>query len=213
MNEISQNGEMREHTSLRRRAGAFANPKHNVHQMGFREGMYIADLGAGSGAYTEALAALVGPSGAVYAVDVQRDLLTKIHRNLKSKGYENVHVVWGDMESVDGVDIRDGLLDAVVIANTLFQVDDKIRVLKEAWRVLKPAGILALVDWTDSFGGLGPPQKMVFTQKAATVLCTDHGFAPTRDFDAGEHHYGVLFTKQTQTVNDFAEKTVAQEVV
>ena len=56
----------------------FADPKGNVLQLGLREGMRVADLGAGSGHYTLAAAAAVGHDGRVYAVDVQEDVLKHV---------------------------------------------------------------------------------------------------------------------------------------
>lgn len=205
---------------------SFANPTHNVHRLGIREGMLVADFGAGSGAYTLELANLVGDSGKVYAVDVQRDLLTRIQNEAVKQGNENVEIVWSDIETVGGVGIRDGLLHAVLLSNTLFQVDDKITVIKEAWRVLKPGGILAIIDWMDSYGGVGPQKSNVVTQSEATLLCTDNGFAFKNDFKAGEHHYGLLFVKMIQGQSDeevlsavkekekdFITRTIEQELV
>lgn len=212
--------------SLERGSDTFANPEANVRRIGFKEGMKVADFGAGSGAYTIALASVVGPSGVVYAVDVQRDLLTRIQNNATHAGYNNIEIVWGNIEVPGGVGIRDNLLDGVVLSNTLFQVDDKINTVKEAWRVLRPGGTLAVIDWSDSFGGLGPPQNAVVTQAEATLLCTDNGFAFKKDIEAGKHHYGLLFIKMVPgetteevlarahaTEEDFIQKTINQELI
>jgi len=205
---------------------AFANPKQNAYKLGFKEGMKVADFGAGSGAYTMMLANVVGTTGTVYAVDVQRELLTKIQNDAVKVGIENIEIIWGDMETLGGIGIKDELLDGALLSNTLFQVDDKITVLKEIWRVLRPGGILSIIDWTDSFNGLGPKQNAVITQAEATLLCTDNGFAFKNDFKAGEHHYGLNFIKmmngQTdeQVINSdrrkedtFITRTISQELI
>jgi ubiquinone/menaquinone biosynthesis C-methylase UbiE len=205
---------------------SFSNPNQNARNVGFKEGMKVADFGVGSGAYTVALADIVGPSGVVYAVDVQRELLTRVQNNAVQEGYENIEIVWGDIETIGGVRIRDGYLDGVVLSNTLFQVDDKISTIQEAWRVLQPGGILVVIDWLDSFGGLGPPQNSVVTQAETTVLCTDNGYAFKKDIDVGKHHYGLIFIKMVEgdtveqvvarsheTEENFIEKTIAQELI
>ena len=204
----------------------FSNPAENVRRLGIREGMKVADLGSGSGAYTLALARLVGESGAVYAVDVQRDLLTRIQNQAQEKHYEHVYIVWANIEEAGSVSIRDALLDVVLLSNTLFQCDDKLTPLKEAWRILKPGGTLAIIDWSGSFGGMGPSANAVFTRNEAMLIATDNGFAFKRDFPAGEHHYGLLFVKvgagqDTHTTlarsqereRDFISSTIAQELV
>ena len=204
----------------------FSNPTENVHKLSFKEGMRVADLGSGSGAYTLALSRVVGHTGAVYTVDIQRDLLTRTQNQAVAQGYENVHVVWGDLEKSDSVGIKDTSLDGALLANTLFQLEDKITAVKEAWRILKPGGTLAVIDWSDSHGGLGPQQSAVVTQPEAVLLCNDNGFALKSEFPAGEHHYGLLFVKVLQgeegadiveQVNreesDFISKTIAQELI
>jgi len=199
----------------------FSNPKSNVHKLGFKEGMAVADFGAGSGAYTLALASMVGSTGTVYAVDVQRDLLTRIQNEAQRRGFENVQPVWGDIESQDSVSIRDGLLDGVLLSNTLFQLDDKITAIKEAWRVLKPGGVLAIIDWSESFGGLGPQQDAVVSRNEAKLTCIDNQFMFKQEFPAGEHHYGLLFIKTggneahgtNNTQDTFISKTIEQELL
>lgn len=216
-------------TAARQDSGSFSNPSQNARNFGFKEGMKVADFGSGSGAYTLALADVVGPSGVVYAVDVQRELLTRIQNNAVQDGHDNVEIVWGDIEAPGGVGLRDEYLDGVVISNTLFQVDDKISTIKEAWRVLRPGGTLVVVDWLDSFGGLGPPQNSVVTQAETTLLCTDNGYAFKRDIDAGKHHYGLIFIKMIkmiegetveqvvarshETEENFIQRTIAQELI
>ncbi|PCI90338.1 hypothetical protein COB18_01135 [Candidatus Kaiserbacteria bacterium] len=204
-------------------SGSFSDPKKNVHHFGLREGARVADFGSGSGAYTLALAALVGSTGAVYAVDVQRDLLTRIQNTATAQGYQNVEIIWGNIELLGSVGLRDEQLTAVLLANTLFQVDDKISTLKEAWRVLQPGGSIIIIDWTDSYEGLGPQKGDVVTQAEITLLCADHGFAYKRNFDAGEHHYGLIFTKAlaaqdapaagTMKKDTFITDTISQELI
>lgn len=204
----------------------FSNPSQNVHRLGLREGMKVADFGAGSGAYTLALSRIVGETGTVYAVDVQRDLLTRIQNEATQQGLENIQIIWSDMEGEAGVGIRDELLDGVLLSNTLFQIENKNRVLREAWRVLKPGGILSVIDWSDSFAGMGPPQNAVLTQAAATMVCTDNNFALKNEFSAGDHHYGLNFIKMMIGENekeaitnsqkrekDFISRTIDQELI
>tara|TARA_B100000745_G_scaffold200189_1_gene132050 strand:+ start:1708 stop:2505 length:798 start_codon:yes stop_codon:yes gene_type:complete len=198
---------------------AFSEPKKNVKRLGFQEGMKVADFGSGSGEYTLALVDVVGQSGVVYSVDIQKNLLTRTQNAAVEKGYENIEIVWGDIESVDGVKLKDELLDGVLLSNTLFQVDNKIHTIKEAYRVLKPGGILAIIDWNESYGGIGPPQQSILTSAEANLICNDNGFIAKGTFDAGEHHYGLLFKKAaahseaSSVEQDFISRTVAQELI
>src|SRR3989344_2857336 len=99
---------------------AFTDPLKNIQELGVSEGMFVADLGAGTGAYAIPLAEAVGPMGRVYAVEVQKDLVATLKSNAQSKGVGNIEAIWGDIEEVGGTKLREGLVDVVVISNTLF---------------------------------------------------------------------------------------------
>jgi len=174
---------------------AFTNPEENIKALGVYEGMVIADLGAGIGAYTLPLAEKVGESGRVYAVEVQKDFLTNIKDEATRRGLKNVELLWGNIEKLGGTKIKDGACDAVVISNVLFQAEDKSGLLREASRILKVGGKLLLIDWTDSFNNLGPAPKMVVTKDSASALCEAEGFVLKNEVPVGEHHYGLLMLK------------------
>jgi len=173
----------------------FTSPEENIKALGVYEGMMVADLGAGIGAYTIPLAEKVGESGRVYAVEVQKDFLTNIKKLAEERGLKNVELLWGDIERLGGTKIKDGAVDAVVISNVLFQAEDKQGLLREARRILKIGGKLLLVDWSDSFSNLGPAPKMVITKDVALSLCEAEGFILRNEVSAGEHHYGLLMLK------------------
>lgn len=173
----------------------FTNPKENIKAFGVHEGMIVADLGAGTGAYTIPLAEKVGEKGRVYAVEVQKDFLTNIKRETDALGLKNVEFLWGDIERPGGAKVKDGAVDAVVLANVLFIVEDNAGLLREARRILKTGGKLLLIDWTDSYNNLGPSPEMVVTKEEALKLCEEEGFVLKEDLEVGGHHYGFIMLK------------------
>jgi len=175
---------------------AFSDPEHNIAQFKLDERMTVADLGAGSGAYTIAAAERVRDFGRVYAVEVQRDLLPRIKNLASSKGLSNVEVLWGDIEGEGGTKIADGVVDAAIVSNILFQVEDKKGFIKELRRILKSGGKVLVVDWKDSFGNMGPAPDAVYTAPAARELFEKGGFAIKQEIDAGDHHYGFVALKE-----------------
>lgn len=173
----------------------FSDPEKNIEQLGLEPGMSVADLGAGSGFYAIAAARAVLGAGRVYAIDVQKDLLQKIKTNAHREHLANVEVLWGDLEKLGGTRLRDLSVDVAIVANTLFQIKDKNTLLLEAKRILKPKGRLLIIDWSDSFGGIGPHKDEVLTLASAKTLCEKAGFAFEHELSAGSHHYGLVFRK------------------
>ncbi|MFO0718806.1 MAG: methyltransferase domain-containing protein [Candidatus Paceibacterota bacterium] len=173
----------------------FSDPKKNIEAFSLIPGMTIADLGAGSGAYCEPVAIAVGDKGKVYAVDVQKDLLAKIKNDANKNHILNIEVIWGDIEKVGGTKLRDGCVDGVIASNILFQLTNKEGFRAEVRRILKPGGRLFVIDWTDSFGGLGPQGASVFSASSCkNFFQTD--FNIEKEFNAGAHHYGIIFKKK-----------------
>ena len=175
---------------------AFSDPQKNVHQCNLREGMHVADFGSGSGHYTLAASRVVGHSGRVYAVDIQKKLLKRVKNLSSSEHAENIDVIWGDIEEQGGVKLSENSLDGVIIANVLFQLERRREAIAEAYRVLKPGGHAYLIDWSESFGNLGPRPDDVVSLETARALFEIVGFSEERLIsDVGDHHYGIVFKK------------------
>lgn len=172
----------------------FTQPLAVIKQCGFVTGMRVADLGAGVGHWSLALAPLVG-SGKIYAIDIQKELLGKIASHAHAKHIKNIEVLWSDIDEKEGIDLRDASVDAAVICNALFQFEKKDVALSEAFRILRKNGFLLIVDWTDSFGGIGPQKHMVVNEDAAKRMCEREGFVYVKKVSAGSHHWGILMRK------------------
>lgn len=173
----------------------FSDPVKNVESCGIQAGMEIADFGSGSGHYTLAAARALASTGRVYAIDVNKDLLTKLKNHATRDGFYNVEVIWGDIEKPNGTKLRDGSIDLVFLSNILFQIEDKDALIKEVKRVLKPNARVMVVDWSDSFGGIGPTPKMVVNKIMASTMFEKAGFHLDREVSAGSHHYGLMYKK------------------
>ena len=173
----------------------FSDPSKVVEQCGIQPGMDIADFGSGSGFYSIEASKALAATGRVYAIDAQKDLLVKLKNHAIKEGLFNIEIIWGDLEKPGGTKLRDGSIDLAFICNVFFQIEEKENVIKEAIRILKPRGRVVFVDWSDSFGGIGPHAKSVFKKAEAVPLFEKFGFSVDRDISAGSHHYGVIFKK------------------
>ncbi len=175
---------------------AFAEPAKNIEYLKLAPKMTVADLGAGTGAYTLELAKKVGPDGKVYAIEIQKELLEVIKKDAQGQALANISVVWGDIEKVNGTGLRNDFVDAVVISNVLFQISSIYILAQEIKRILKIGGKVLVVEWSDSFGGMGPEPEAVIQSEKAKEVFASAGFDFNEEFVAGDNHYGLIFTKK-----------------
>ena len=174
----------------------FSDPTKNIEKFGLSKGMFVADFGAGSGFYTMSAAKTVGEKGRVYAIDIQKELIQKIKNQANIEHLPNIEIIWGDVEKIGGTKLRDSSVDVVFIANIIFQIKEKNNVCLEAKRILKKDGKVFVIDWLNSFGNLGHRQEDVLSPLMAKELFQKNDFILDGEFNAGEHHYGLIFKKQ-----------------
>ncbi len=173
----------------------FSDPEKNIEQFDLQSGAKVADLGAGAGFYSFAAARAVGGTGRVYAIEVQKELLERIRSEAVRRGLGNIEAVWGNIEELEGTKLKDDSVDAVIVANVLFQIEKKKDFADEIRRILKPRGKILLVDWQDSYGGIGPDSGSVVDRAVAKNIFEGSGFSLEREIRAGSHHWGLVMRK------------------
>lgn len=173
----------------------FVEPAIVCSQFHLREGDVVADFGAGGGYFLAPLTQVVGAEGTVYALEVQKSLIESLSEIVRQKDYPNVQVLWADFEEPGGSTLEADVLDTAIMVNTLFQLTDKADALGEVFRTLRSGGKFFIIDWSESFGNLGPTPEAVVPEADAQALAEETGFVLERTFAAGEHHYGLALRK------------------
>ena len=146
-----------------------------AHGISQGEGGTWADLGAGTGAFTLALADLIGPHGVIHAIDRDRAALAE----LRSAFVSNLPQAELRVQAADftrRIELAD--LDGIVMANSLHFVEDKTRVLALVLSYLKPRGRLILVEYDSDRGNAWVPHPLSF--ETWRELASEAGFVETR---------------------------------
>lgn len=137
--------------------------------LALKPGMVVADVGAGRGQLTRALAATVGPDGRVFATEIDLDRLTALRAMLAEAKLANVTIV--EAKSRDS-GLPAGCCDAIVLRRVYHHVTDPAETNASLLRALRPGGLLAVIDFPPPFfigrGNLGVPAQSVVDEVTAS---------------------------------------------
>ena len=144
---------------------AWQKPDQIMDALGVADGSTVADIGAGAGWFTIQLARRVGPTGTVYAEDIQRQMLEAIRRRVSREGLQNVQTVLGTGTNPN-LPARE--LDAILVVDVYPEVDDRVTFLRNLSVALKPSGRIGVVNYKPGGGGPGPaPSEGVRVENSA----------------------------------------------
>jgi predicted methyltransferase len=129
-------------------------PAEVVKALSVEDGMHVADLGAGTGYFMPYLSKAVGAAGAVFALEVEPNLLVHLRERAEEGGFANVVPV---LTSFDRARLPEASVDLVLIADTYHHIDDRLEYLRRLRDVLRDEGRVAIVDWFKRELPQGPP--------------------------------------------------------
>lgn len=156
----------------------------------------VADLGCGSSGYFVFPAAkLVGKKGMVYAVDILRTALETVNKRARAENFSNVKTIWSNLEVFNATKIEAGSLDVAMLINTLYQSHKRPEILRESIRLLKKKGRLVIVEWKNIAAPFGPPPEEKVKKELIDNGAQRLGLHLEEEFDAGQYHYGLVYTK------------------
>jgi predicted methyltransferase len=131
-------------------------PDQIMDAMAIAEASIVADIGAGAGWFTIRLARRVGPNGLVYSEEVQPEALTAISRRVTAEGLTNVRAVLGQPGDPR---LPRSRLHAALIVDAYHEADERVSLLRNLAKSLRPDGRIGVVDFKLEGGGPGPPSE------------------------------------------------------
>lgn len=154
---------------------------------GIERGAVVADVGAGPGFFTLALARAVGPAGHVYAVDAEPRSLERMREQLRKRGVRNVTPVLG---RGDDPHLPPGVSDVAMIVNTYHHFPNGPAYLRRVAQTLRPGGRLVAIDFEKRETPVGPPvdhrvareEFLRDAERAGLRLVAEHRFLPYQYF-------------------------------
>lgn len=173
----------------------FFDPEATLKKLGLNSACRnVVDFGGGYGTFTIPAARIV--SGIVYALDIEPEMVEVIRRKAEQACLNNVEVRQRDFV-VDGSGLPDASVDYVMLFNIL-HAEERMTLLREAWRVLTPEGTLAVIHWNyDPRTPRGPSMEIRPKCEQCRSWTEQVGFEllPPGLIDLPPYHYGFVFRR------------------
>jgi SAM-dependent methyltransferase len=154
----------------------------------------LVEFGCGYGTFTLAAAAIA--SGTVHALDIDPEMVDVVQQKCDEAGIHNVTTEVRDFVA-EGTGLADNSMDAALLFNILHH-ENPLDLMKEALRVLRPNGMLAVIHWNyDPTTPRGPAMEI----RPRPEQCIEWGreagfrFNEQNSYDLPPYHYGLLFKK------------------
>ena len=154
------------------------------------------DLGCGAGNYTLAVAEVIGAHGVVVALDLWPPGIEALEERAAAAGRRNIRALLADISKL--VPLGDQSVDVCLLATVLHDLAEFALAegaLREARRVLKPGGALAVVEFDKVEAPPGPPMRIRLAPEEVEHLVVPYGFQKTRTARVGPYNYLILFSK------------------
>lgn len=168
-------------------------PEKAIAALDLKPGMWVADVGAGTGFYSIRLAKAVLPGGVVIANDIQPGMLERLRANAAGQGITNIETVLGTESDPK---LPPGKLDLVILVDVYHEFSRPQRMLERIRESLKPDGRLVLLEFRkeDPSVPIRPEHKMSVAEVKAEVLPEGYQFEKVVDTLPWQH---IIFFRKS----------------
>ena len=167
-------------------------PSKAIAALGIKPGDVVADVGAGSGYYTVRLAERVGPTGRVFATDIQPEMLSLLRARVSRARLDNVELVLSaDADSR----LPEGLFDLVLMVDVYHELARPQEVLRKLRASLKPDGRLVLVEFRKESAWVPIREEHKMSVKEARMELEAEGYRFDRVLDVLPWQHILVFRR------------------
>jgi ubiquinone/menaquinone biosynthesis C-methylase UbiE len=174
---------------------SFLSPKQMIDELNIKPGSNIVDLGSGSGAYIyEACRVnkINSHNGKILAIDIDKNRLDLVRDTARVGGFI-VETMVSDLEKK--LILSDYSADYIILANTLFMLENKENLLRECFRILSPTGYMLFVEWQEKDSIIGPKNELKIKKEEALTMFGKIGFEIKKEIEAGDYHYAFILSR------------------
>jgi len=168
---------------------AWQKPEQVVQELDLAPGQTACDIGSGPGYFTLRLAAAVGETGRVYAVDVEAKILEALRDRIEAAGRRNVTPVLAI-----GSDplLSEGLCDLILVVDTYHHFPERPRYLARLARSLRPGGSIVNIDYEKRPTPVGPPLEHRLSKAEFLAEAKQAGLRAVRDVGTLPYQYFLV---------------------
>jgi ubiquinone/menaquinone biosynthesis C-methylase UbiE len=167
-------------------------PDQVVTALALAEGDAVADIGAGSGYFSEWFSRQVGPSGRVYATDVQDAMLARLRTRIADRGLTNVEVV---RAAFDDPKLPDACCKVIFFCSVYNEIDGRVAYMRKLARALEPGGRVAILEYRPEVPGPGPPRAMRLDPRQVIEELGSAGFTLVAHHEFIDRQYFLAFER------------------
>jgi ubiquinone/menaquinone biosynthesis C-methylase UbiE len=172
------------------------DPREFFARVDLHPGTRVLDLGCGVGRYSLEISKRLGGNGLVYAVDSWEEGIETLKQTIRESGIVNIRPIVADI--AERLPLEDASVDFCLMGTVLHDLSaaDQSAALTQVVRVLKPGGVLALVEFKKVDRGPGPPKPIRISEQEAEAMIGEFGFLKTYCGDLGEFTYVLTARKK-----------------
>ena len=172
---------------------AWQKPDEVVGWLDLQPGQVVADLGAASGYFSRPLARVVGPTGWVFAIEVEPGFFPPLHQLASKAGVHNIATV---LASFDDPHLPEASTDLILICDTLHHIEGRPAYYEKLKRALKPEGRIAVVDFfPDREIPVGPKKSERLSVEQVTKEFQDAGLKVSQNLTLLPYQYIIVGQK------------------